>query len=159
MKYFAFSQLDSEGRIISLSSGEEGSAGSLSVAEVAGGADDPDLVLTLQDAAEAVTAAEEADKEPGEGMLNMEGIKIEKLEGNPPTLTPTNNSSLPSVTRKELESTSTKTLVLASSLSSTYSSILSLSSSSSTYYSWRAQAARPWCWPHQFSPPRPESQI
>ena len=92
-------------------------------------------------------------------MLNMEGIKIEKLEGNPPTLTPTNNSSLPSVTRKELESTSTKTLVLASSLSSTYSSILSLSSSSSTYYSWRAQAARPWCWPHQFSPPRPESQI
>ena len=62
MKYFAFSQLDSEGRIISLSSGEEGSAGSLSVAEVAGGADDPDLVLTLQDAAEAVTAAEEADK-------------------------------------------------------------------------------------------------
>ena len=28
-------------------------------------------------------------------MLNMEGIKIEKLEGNPPTLTPTNNSSLP----------------------------------------------------------------
>jgi len=55
-------QLDSEGRIISLSSGEEGSAGSLSVAEVAGGADDPDLVLTLQDAAEAVTAAEEADK-------------------------------------------------------------------------------------------------
>ena len=92
-------------------------------------------------------------------MLNMEGIKIEKLEGNPPTLTPTNNSSLPSVTRKELESTSTKTLVLASSLSSTYSSILSLSSSSSTNYSWRAQAARPWCWPHQFSPPRPESQI
>ena len=53
----------------------------------------------------------------------MEGIKIEKLEGNPPTLTPTNNSSLPSVTRKELESTSTKTLVLVSSLSSTYSSI------------------------------------
>ena len=94
-------------------------------------------------------------------MLNMEGIKIEKLEGNPPSLTPTNNSSLPSVTRKELESTSTKTLVLASSLSSTYSSILSLSSSSSTlsYYSWRAQAPRPWCWPHQFSPPRPESQI
>ena len=42
----------------------------------------------------------------------VEGIKIEKLEANSTTPTTTTTTSLPSMSSKDLESTSTKTLVL-----------------------------------------------
>ena len=44
----------------------------------------------------------------------VEGIKIEKLEANSttPTTTTTTTTSLPSMSSKDLESTTTKTLVL-----------------------------------------------
>ena len=56
--------------------------------------------------------ATEEERGEKEG-VSIEGIKIEKLEANSTnTLTTTTNGTLPSMSIKDLESTSTKTLVL-----------------------------------------------
>ena len=68
--------------------------------------------LYFQSSQEHKHMATEEERGEKEG-VSIEGIKIEKLEANSTnTLTTTTNGTLPSMSIKDLESTSTKTLVL-----------------------------------------------
>ena len=68
--------------------------------------------LYFQSSQEHKHMATEEERGEKEG-VSIEGIKIEKLEANSTnTLTTTTNTTLPSMSIKDLESTSTKTLVL-----------------------------------------------